>query len=176
MTRYERFVDRVTSLSAYAAMLCVVLMVGHILLEIVLRNLFSRSTFVLEEFVGYATAAAAFFGLGAALRDGELIRVGLLMEALGPIPKRFIEGICALLGLTTISFLCWFLIRTVMRSWERGTTSTSILETPLWIPQSLVVIGLVCFGLQLSIHLLQAVTGRLPEKADPSLHPEQQDT
>lgn len=176
MTLYERFVDRVTSLSAYAAMFCVVFMVGHILLEIVMRNMFSRSTFVLEEFVGYATAAAAFFGLGAALRDGELIRVSLLMEAIGPVQKRVVEGICAVLGLMTVSFLCWFLIRTVLRSWERGTTSTSVLHTPLWIPQSFVVIGLVCFGLQLSVHLIQSITGRLPEKATSSITPEQQDT
>lgn len=168
MTHYERLVDRVTSLSAHAAMLCVVLMVGHILLEIVLRNVFSKSTFVLEEFVGYATAAAAFFGLAAALRDGELIRVGLVLEFLGPMMRRLVEGVCALLGLLTVSFLCWFLIRTVLRSWERGTTSTSLLETPLWFPQLLVVLGLIGFGLQMSVHLLHAITGRLPVTVAPA--------
>ncbi|MEP2531637.1 TRAP transporter small permease [Shimia sp.] len=176
MTQYERFVDRVTSLSAHAAMLCVVLMVCHILTEIVLRNAFSKSTFVLEEFVGYATAAAAFFGLGAALRDGELIRVGLILEFLGPKMRRLIEGTCAFLGLSTVGFLVWFLTRTVLRSWERGTTSTSLLETPLWIPQLLVVLGLISFGLQMSVHLLQAITGRLPETADLTAQLRQQDT
>lgn len=176
MNHYGKLVDRVTSLSAYASMLCIVLMVGHILLEILLRNVFSKSTFVLEEFVGYATAAAAFFGLAAALRDGELIRVGIVLEFLGPVMRRVVEGIGALLGLFTVSFLCWFLIRTVLRSWERGTTSTSLLETPLWISQLLVVLGLLGFGLQISVHLLDAITGRLPLTIEPTNQPLQQDT
>lgn len=172
ITRYERFVDKVTSLSAYAAMACVVFMVGHILLEIVLRNLFSRSTFILEEFVGYATAAAAFFGLAAALRDGELIRVSILLEAVGPLPRRAVEALSAVLALVTASFIGWFLMRTVLRSFERGTTSTSLLETPLWIPQLLIVLGFVAFWLQISAHLIKALAARLPVKSD---HPEKQD-
>jgi len=151
----------VTSLSAYAAMLCIVLMVCHILLEIVLRNVFSTSTFLLEEFVGYATASATFFGLAAALRDGELIRVGILLEIVGPSFRRLIEARSALLALATCSFIGWFLMRTALRSFERGTTSTSLLETPLWISQLLIFVGVTAFWLQISVHLIKALSGRL---------------
>ena len=64
---YARLTSRLSDVAAHFAMLAIVLMAGHILLEIILRAFWSTSTFVMDEFVGYEVAAMTFLGLGAAL-------------------------------------------------------------------------------------------------------------
>lgn len=51
----------------------------HILLEISLR-MFGMSTYVLDEFVGYAVATMTFLALGYSLEQGSLIRVNAIID------------------------------------------------------------------------------------------------
>lgn len=130
------------------AMLLILYVLGHILLEIVLR-MFGTSTYVLDEFVGYAVATLTFLGLGYSLERGGLIRVGLIIERL-PEHKRWIFDLFAsVVSLAMFSWLFSYWQVNVIRSFKRGITSESIMETPLWIPQGLVLVGLglLCFTL-----------------------------
>lgn len=139
---------RLNQVSGAIAMLLIVYVLGHILLEIVLR-LFGTSTYVLDEFVGYAVATLTFLGLGYSLERGGLIRVGLIIERL-PAHKRWLFDLFAyLLSLAMFSWLFSYWQTNVWRSYKRGITSESIMETPLWIPQGLVLVGLglLCFTL-----------------------------
>lgn len=129
-------------------MLLIVYILGHILLEIVLR-MFGTSTYVLDEFVGYAVATLTFLGLGYSLERGSLIRVGLIIERI-PSSKRWLFDLFA--TVTSLAMFAWiysYWQTNVLRSFKRGTTSESIMETPLWIPQGLVLVGLglLCFTL-----------------------------
>lgn len=129
-------------------MLLIVYILGHILLEITLR-LFGMSTYVLDEFVGYAVATATFLGLGYCLERGSLIRVSLVIERF-PKSKHWLFDLFA--TLTSLAMFAWvysYWQTNVWRSFKRGTTSESIMETPLWIPQGLVLVGLglLCFTL-----------------------------
>lgn len=129
-------------------MLLIVYVLCHISLEIVLR-LFGTSTYVLDEFVGYAVATLTFLGLGYSLERGSLIRVGLIVERI-PHPKRWLFDLFAtLVSLAMFVWLYSYWQTNVLRSYKRGITSESIMETPLWIPQGLVLIGLglLCFTL-----------------------------
>ncbi|MBM6552090.1 TRAP transporter small permease subunit [Marinomonas ostreistagni] len=139
---------RLNQVSGAIAMLLIVYVLGHILLEIVLR-LFGTSTYVLDEFVGYAVATLTFLGLGYSLERGGLIRVGLIIERL-PVSKRWLFDLFAyLVSLAMFSWLFSYWQTNVWRSYKRGITSESIMETPLWIPQGLVLVGLglLCFTL-----------------------------
>jgi TRAP-type C4-dicarboxylate transport system permease small subunit len=134
--------------SGSIAMLLIVYILGHILLEIVLR-MFGTSTYVLDEFVGYAVATLTFLGLGYSLERGSLIRVGLIIERI-PSSKRWLFDLFA--TVTSLVMFAWiysYWQTNVLRSFKRGTTSESIMETPLWIPQGLVLVGLglLCFTL-----------------------------
>lgn len=135
-------------LSGGIAMLLIVYVLGHILLEIVLR-MFGTSTYVLDEFVGYAVATLTFLGLGYSLERGSLIRVGLIIER---VPTRFrwvFDLFATLVSLAIFAWIYSYWQTNVLRSFKRGTTSESLMETPLWIPQGLVLVGLglLCFTL-----------------------------
>ncbi|GAA5064372.1 TRAP transporter small permease [Roseibacterium beibuensis] len=131
-----------------AAILALVFMFGHIILEITLRNLFHTSTFVLDEFVGHAVSALTFLALGEALRTGTLIRVSLLHDSVPDSAKRVLEMFAMASALSVGSFALWFVGVSVLRQFERGTTSASIAQIPLWIPEALVLFGLAIFVLQ----------------------------
>lgn len=144
-----------------AALSCVMLvgMVVHILYEIVLRVFFSSSTYVLDEFVGYEVAACTFLALGYSLEHGSLIRVSLLVERLSGRARRMLDALCAIAALSITSLLIKYYWLNVERSWMRNRVSSSIAEVPLWIPEAVVLIGMLVFWLQLFAYFLRQLTG-----------------
>jgi len=152
---YIRLADRLSGGATVLAALIVAYMAAHIMLEIVLRAGFAKSTYVTDEFVGFAVAAATFLGLGHALRRGRLIRITLLTDRLPPALQRLAAMICGLTGLAVIGLLAAYVWRGLARDFTRGAVSTSLAEVPLWIPTSLVFAGLVVFLLQLVAEILR---------------------
>ena len=154
---FQAAVSGISRGAAVVAAAVLVLMVLHILLEIVLRGFFASSTFVLDEFVGYGVAAMTFLSLGYALEQRALIRVQLLLVRTPPPARRGLEIVAAALTLGLSLFLIAHFWRSVSRNWSRGAVSQSIAEIPLWIPEGLVLLGLVLFALQLFAHLLRSL-------------------
>jgi TRAP-type C4-dicarboxylate transport system permease small subunit len=162
MTRMRAFqaaVFRVSRFSAQLAAVGLVYMVAHILYEIVLRSFFDTSTYVLDEFVGYGVAAITFLALGFALEEGSLIRVNLLLTVTRGWVRRVLETFVVGITLAMSCYVTWYFWFSVKRNFIRGTTSESIAEVPLWIPEGLVLLGLVLFCVQLFAYLLRVLTG-----------------
>ncbi|MGB7181023.1 MAG: TRAP transporter small permease, partial [Burkholderiaceae bacterium] len=133
-----RFVDRaLTGLNRAAGALAALLLVYifvHIIYEIVLRSFFDESTFVLDEFVGYAVAAMTFLAAGYTLNEGALIRVDLGIGRLSGKPRRWAELFCLAVSFAMALFCAWWVGRDAWRHYGRGSVSESIAEVPLWIP------------------------------------------
>ena len=167
MMRLHVWASRLSAAAAVLSALLLVYMVGHTVLEIALRNVFSRSTFVPDEFVGYGMAAMTFLSLGHALERGQLIRVGILLGRLGPRARRAVELVCILLTLAVTLFAFWHFWGITLRQWRRGAVSHSLAEVPLWIPYAIVLVGLAVLSLQLTAYLLHTLAGGRPyESAD----------
>lgn len=155
-------VDWLSRMAAYVSAAILVLMVGHILFEIVLRNFFSSSTFVLDEFVGYGVAAMTYLTLAHALRNGSLIRVNLLLSRMRGGPRRAMEILCVVMTLALVLFLGRYFWHQLARDFTRGSVSHSIAEVPMWIPEGLVFIGIALLGLQLVAYLVRLILGDPP--------------
>jgi hypothetical protein len=93
---FQAAVFTISRMAAAVACLTLLYMVGHILYEIVLRYAFASSTFVLDEFVGYAVAATTFMALGYSLEHGSLIRVNLVIGRTSGRARRALEAISAI--------------------------------------------------------------------------------
>ncbi|TVP43527.1 MAG: TRAP transporter small permease [Halomonas sp.] len=150
-------IDRLCRIGAYLACAILVGMVGLIAYEIFLRSVFSTSTFVMSEFVGYGVASATFLALADALRTGDVIRVGLLLERTQGLARRLLEVVAALVGLASVTVLIWFFWLRVIRAWTRGTVSSSLAEVPIWIPEGIIMVGLGLLALQLIAHVLRQI-------------------
>ncbi len=109
------------------------------------------------DYAGYAMAAASFLAFGHALSRGAHIRVSILLNALGPVPRRFLETWCFAIGTAVAWYFVWYAQRFVYWSWKFNDISQGQDETALWIPQSAMLVGAVILAIALTdnlIHLL----------------------
>lgn len=159
MKRVERLAAALSALAALIAGAMLVLMVAHTILEMVLRAFFNRSTFVLDEFVGYQVAALAALGLGHALHTGGLIRVNLLTRLLSPQVQRRVELALVIATFALCLYWCRYQFLAIETAYLRGTRSNTLAATPLWIPMSIFLTGLCVFMAQLLAYALRLVGG-----------------
>jgi len=125
------------------------LMTVLILVEIILWNLFEKTTLIADEYSAYGLAAIIFLGAGYCLKERGHIRITLVLGFLPEKLSRIITFIAT--GLTTafMGYLWWYLLKMVQATIRYNSTSGTLTNTPLWIPQAVMLIGAACFFLQL---------------------------
>lgn len=159
ITVFDKAVSAISRAAGALAALLLVYILVHIGYEILLRTVFSTSTFVLDEFVGYAVAAMTFLSLAYALDKGSLIRVDLAITHLKGWPRRVVELFCIGSSFAMTGFCAYWVGRDALRNWTRGSVSESIAEVPLWIPVGAVWLGLALLMLQLLAYFLRVAAG-----------------
>lgn len=156
-----RFSQRLSGLGAILAALVIASMFALILYEIVLRSLFSSSTYILDEMVGYGVAASTFLGLGYALDRGSLIRVNLIIAIIKDNKlRRLLEMACVLLVSVINILVLHGFWKSITRNIQRGSVSETVAEIPLWIPESVLFVGLGIFTIQIITYGLVILTNR----------------
>lgn len=101
-----------------------------------------------DAYAGYTLAAGSFLALGYALRQGDHIRVTLILQRLTPRPRWWMEVLCLAIATWLSAFFAYFAGRLVWGSYVFGELSQNVDATPLWIPQLSMALGL--FGLALA--------------------------
>ena len=161
MRIFQVFALGLSKVSAVVASLILVLMLVYTLVEIVLR-MFNRSTFVLEEMIGYGVAAVGFLGLGYTLEQDGLVRVRAVLDRLGR--QTFARRVAELTAITLTLFITgvavWSFGGGVFRNYLRDYTSGTLADVPMWIPEGMVLFGLVVFWIQLLSLALQLLRDR----------------
>ena len=150
----DKLSSKISLAGAWCSAGLLVYMVLHVLLEIFMRVVMDSSTYSLDEFVGYAVASMTFLSLGHAFREKSLIRVNILTNALSGLSKKLIDVICILLTLAVILFFARYVWRSLYRNFERGTVSTTLTETPIWLIESIFFIGLIIFIIQMKVNII----------------------
>jgi len=149
MHRIVRLTEKLSDWMAGASAVMLALMTLLILTEILLWNTLSKTTLIADEYSAYGLAAIIFMGAGYCLKEKGHIRITLI---LGFLPKRMAAVItCAATAVTTafMGYLWWYLFKMVRATIRYNSTSGTLTQTPLWIPQTLMLIGAACFFLQL---------------------------
>ena len=144
----DRIVGRIAQAGALLAAVAIVAILVLVCVETALRQ-FRVSLLVTDEIAGYLNAAAVFLGLAWTLREGGFIRVELLYDRARGVVRHALRW---LIGLTSIAFaavLLWVCVRHVLYALQHDTRAVSIIDTPEWIPQSVMVVGLAILSLQL---------------------------
>jgi len=124
---------------------------------------FGLSMAGVDAYAGYTLAAGSFLALAAALRQGDHIRVTLLIQRLSARARWWVEVFC--LGIATFlsGYFAWFAAKLVWGSYVYHDVSQNIDATPLWIPQLSMAIGLAALFLAFLEGLVYALrTGQLP--------------
>lgn len=150
MNYFIRLVGRLSDIMAAVSAVILGFMAVLILLEIFLWNTFEKTTLIADEYSAYGLAAIIFLGAGYCLKERGHIRITLI---LGLLPAKMTRVItCFATALTTVfmGYLWYYLYLMVRSSIRYNSTSGTLTNTPLWIPQLLMLVGAGCFLLQLA--------------------------
>jgi TRAP-type C4-dicarboxylate transport system permease small subunit len=124
-------------------------------IDVVMRKFFSASIGGADELAGYALALGTSWALAAALVERAHIRIDSLY-VLFPRRLRFALDVVGLvLLLAFFGLIAWHGYSVVEQSWTAGSRSQSALQTPVVLPQSIWLLGLVVFlaiGILLLVH------------------------
>ena len=108
------------------------------------------------DYAGYCMASASFFAFAYALNNGAHIRVSIVLNMLGKA-RRGGEIWCFGIG----TFLSWFFaypaIKMTHGSWRWHDISQGQDATPMWIPQTLMSLGVVILAIAFADHLVRLI-------------------
>jgi TRAP-type C4-dicarboxylate transport system permease small subunit len=153
---YIRTIERLSNLMAGLSALVLAAMALLILAEILLWNTLQKTTLVADEYSAYGLAAIIFLGAGYCLKERGHIRITLLLTILPQKISRIISALATALTTVFMGYLWWYLFLMVRSSYRYHSTSGTLTNTLLWIPQSLMLLGATCFFLQLTATTLAA--------------------
>ncbi|MFN4165446.1 MAG: TRAP transporter small permease subunit [Ferrovibrio sp.] len=156
----DRWLGLADRLSRYAIWIGGALVLASAFLvsiDVLLRKLLLVSVGGADELSGYAFAIGTAWALAFTLLRRANVRVDALYTRLPP-------AICALLDIIALLSLGGFLLLLTWQAWDVlgtsisfGARATTPLQTPLWMPQSLWVLGLALFLFTLLPLLLRAL-------------------
>ncbi|MBB4285564.1 TRAP transporter small permease [Roseospira goensis] len=151
-----RGLDRFYVACGVISALCLVSLTALILASIVSRLLGVYLGGV-TEMAGYAMAAGSFFGMPYAFRSGAHIRVSLLIANLSGRARWLFElWARAVIAAATV-YLAVYFCRLAYFSWDFGEVSEGGDAIPLWIPQSVMAAGAVCFAISAVDSFIRAI-------------------
>jgi TRAP-type C4-dicarboxylate transport system permease small subunit len=88
-----------------------------------------------DDFIGWCMVALSFLGLAHTFRSAEMIRVGLLVDRLGPRVRYWFELFALIVGMIAIGSFAWYAGWMTYFSWLINEPSQGVIVVPIWIPQ-----------------------------------------
>ncbi|MCG8339354.1 MAG: TRAP transporter small permease [Proteobacteria bacterium] len=149
MKQLLKAIDRINDAFAYLAAFILAAIVLLILFEIFLWNAFEVSTIIADEYSAYGLAALVFLGAGYTLRKDGHIRITLIVNHVPPGFSSFLKKLAPTVSTIFMAYLLYYLYRMIAATFRYETTSGTLTETPIWIPQAIMFVGAVAFFLQL---------------------------
>jgi TRAP-type C4-dicarboxylate transport system permease small subunit len=121
--------------------------------EAVARNVFATSLQVTDEIGGYLLVAMTFLSMSVAEAHGAFHRVELIQSRLSETVRMVSQIAFDLMSLAASVIVTWQLTRLTLNSWRAEDVAPTPLQTPLWLPQSTMAIGmaLLCIALARTI-------------------------
>ena len=158
MRRFLNFIyDAAGYLAAFFVFAIFVVMIG----QTIMRELGLR-TGGTDDIVAWFCAAGAFLAMADTFKRGDFVRVGLLLEQLGPRMRQAFE--IGSLGVATAfcGYLAFWACRFTFESWQFNDMANGLIVIPLWIPQLSFVAGALILCLAVADEFVIVLQGKRP--------------
>ena len=163
MDKFVSALDNVLVFANKLAAMCIFSMAILILLEILARTVFNYSIKFVWEMGAYLLAASWFLAAGFTLRTSGHVRICILTSKLSPQVARRFDIFATLGGLLVCSLIWVAVLQLFLDSIKYGKTSFTPLQTPLWLPQSTMVIGATLLLLAMIARLYLLLSNKEPD-------------
>jgi TRAP-type C4-dicarboxylate transport system permease small subunit len=138
----RKFLDLTYDASLALAALFLVGIFAVMVTEAVLRE-FGSYVPGASQLIGWFCAAAGFLAMPATFKRGEMIRVGVLVDALPPRARKPLLLACLALATVFTGYMLWAVAGYLFRGWRSGEMTQGMLEVATWIPQSSFLLGVL---------------------------------
>ena len=139
-SRWRRSLDFIYAAGGQLAALCVLAILILMVYASVGRSLDWRVAWI-NDVVAWLCAAAAFLGMAYSFRNGDFVRVTLVLESVPPAVRRWMEVVSLAIAAVAIAYLGYWAARFTYESWEFNDIAGNMVAIPIWIPQMSFVVG-----------------------------------
>jgi len=117
----------------------------------------------LAELAGFLMVGATFLALASTLKRGVHIRVTVVLGLLPDTPRRLLNIAAGLAAAALFSFVAWHAVLLALDSYRVDSVSYGIVAVPLWLPQSVMALGLTVFAVALIDEVWTAIREGQPD-------------
>ncbi|MFC3285719.1 TRAP transporter small permease subunit [Litchfieldella rifensis] len=125
--------------------------------EVVARKFFDFSLQGIDEIGGYVLAIGVAFSFAYALIHRAHTRVDVVLTQLPRAVRAPLNALAAVLLAGMAAFMLWRGTETLLETLEFNSRASTPLQTPLWIPQGLWVLGLGVFATLAALLAMRAL-------------------
>lgn len=116
----------------------------------------------INDVVSWLCAAAAFLGMAYSFRNGDFVRVTLLLEFISKSNQRVLEIISLMIALCSITYLSYWAVLFTYESWSFKDMAGNMVAIPIWIPQMSFVIGSIVLLIAVLDECITVIQGGIP--------------
>ncbi|WP_187830400.1 TRAP transporter small permease [Siccirubricoccus phaeus] len=157
----RRLLDALYAAGAGLAALSLLAIFLVMMAQVVLREMQMQFP-AADDISAYLCVSTTFFALAATFKRGELIRVGMLLEKLGPGPRRWAEAGVLLLAAALLAYITRWVFQDMMFSYEIEEVAQGTVPIPLWIPKIAMPAGSALLLIAVLDELVTVLRGQKP--------------
>jgi TRAP-type C4-dicarboxylate transport system permease small subunit len=115
-----------------------------------------------DDLVAWFCAASAFLGMAHTFKRGDFVRVGLLLENMGPRLRHAFEILSLTIATAFVGYLAFWACRFTYESWLFHDMSNGLIVVSMWVPQMSFVVGAVLLLVAVLDELVAVLRGGRP--------------
>jgi TRAP-type C4-dicarboxylate transport system permease small subunit len=136
----RRLLDALYAVGAGLAALSLLAIFLVMMAQVVMREMRMQLP-AADDISAYLCVSTTFFALAATFRRGELIRVGMGIERLGPGARRVAEALVLILAAAIMAYVTRWTFEDMRFSYEIEEVAQGTVAIPLWIPKLAMPVG-----------------------------------
>ena len=150
-------IERLSIAGMYVSGIGVFIMSILITIEILGRYFFGFSLLIVDEWSGYLLVMVTFLGLAYTMQTRGFLQIEFLLNRLSYRKRHLFNLFLILLALVYSFIIGWKLVLYTWSNYSAGIVSVSISQTPLYIPQLFMPLGMALLILQLISEAIRSI-------------------
>jgi TRAP-type C4-dicarboxylate transport system permease small subunit len=157
----RRALDVLYLASGILAALCLCGVCTLMLLQVLFRemSLLLRGA---DDLTAWGCASMAFLGLAYTFKQGDIIRMGIVIERFGGRSRRVMEAIALAVAAAFAGYLAWWMLMVILEHIEFNDMAQGLLLIPIWIPKTTAFAGAAILFVAIIDELVMLLRGATP--------------
>ena len=155
----DALVEKISRLCTLVGVVSILLLMALITANTLMRYLFNSPMIHTVELSAYGFILISYLGFAYAVRTNAHVGVDLVQKHFPPDARAIADFVTTGMAVLLVCVLTYYAAHQLAVEFKRGTRSWTTLQTPIWMPLSVLVFGLGVFVLELALRLAKIAMG-----------------